>query len=402
MNAVPNPASAAPSRPLAGLKVCVLSTIAIRTSRIVNRQCHALARRGAAVTLISPNREESVHGTFRLKSFPCLRGAIGKLVSTPMIVRPALQEHADIYHVHTFQLVPVAVLLKLLFHKRVVYDMFEDFPSMVLTRKWKPQWVKKAVSKIVYGVEAVACRRLDAVITADPAVLRQYLRVGSGKHAARRMVFYNFPVIDLFSERIPAEITAGCKSYDMVYSGGMSERTGVFVLLDAVEQLTRRGLRPKVLMFGYSDGPQFKTEFLRRAAEKGIEDCFELLGRIPHEQVPFLLSQARVGVVPLQPIPKFLKNIPTKVFEYWACGLPIVASNLPPIRMFFKDGIYGYMVNPADAGAFADALYRLLTDPEKAQRMGELARHAVQTRLNAAPEQQRLFRLYSTLLQEHS
>ena len=387
--------------PLSGMKVCVLSTIAIRTSRIVNRQCFALARSGASVTLISPNPEESVHPNFRLRSFKCLRGALGKLVSTPMIIAPALKERADIYHIHTFQLVPVAILLKLFFRKCVVYDMFEDFPSMVLTRHWWSDWIGRVVSRLVYAVEALACKTLDAVVTADPGVLRQYLRKGLRKHSARRMVFYNFPVIDLFSERIPDEITAGCKRYDIVYSGGMSQRTGVFVLLDAVEQIVQRGMRPKVLMFGYSDRPEFKAEFLKRAAEKRIDDCFELLGRIPHEQVAFLLSQARIGVAPLQPIPKFLKNIPTKLFEYWACGLPIVASNLPPIRMFFREGIYGHMVDPTDAQQFANAMFHLLDNPQTAQWMGEQARTAVRTRLNAAPEQHRLFRLYSTLLQEH-
>ncbi len=387
--------------PLAGKKVCVLSTIAIRTSRIVNRQCYALARSGASVTLISPNPEESIHGNFRLRSFKCLSSALGKLISTPMIIAPALEERADIYHIHTFQLVPVAILLKLLFRKCVVYDMFEDFPSMVLTRQWWSDWIGKGLSKLVYAVEALACNSLDAVITADPGVLRQYLRGGFRKRSARRMVFYNFPVIDLFSQKTPDEITASAKDYDIVYSGGMSERTGVFVLLDAVEQIVQRGLRPKVLMFGYSDRPEFRAEFLRKAAEKKIADCFELLARVPHEQVALLLSQARVGVAPLQPIPKFLKNIPTKLFEYWACGLPIVASNLPPIRMFFREGIYGHLVDPTDAQQFANAILNLLSNPQKALWMGEQAREAVRTRFNAAPEQHRLFRLYSTLLQEH-
>jgi glycosyltransferase involved in cell wall biosynthesis len=117
--------------------------------------------------------------------------------------------------------------------------------------------------------------------------------------------------------------------------------------------------------------------------------------------VPFLMSQARIGVVPLQPIPKFLKNIPTKVFEYWACALPIVASNLPPIRMFFREGLYGHLVDPTDPQQWANALFHLLDNPQKAQWMGKQARTAVRARFNAAPEQRKLLRLYSTLLQEH-
>jgi|SRR5271157_33188 len=385
--------------PLEGVRVCVLSTIPISTSRIVNRQCHALVGFGCTVTLISPNPNESSDGRFTRRHFACLTGALGKLLSSPMVLRPALKEHADVYHVHTFQLLPVAVLLKVLFRKRVAYDMFEDFPSMVLTREWRPHWLRKLISKLVYEVENAACRIVDAVITADPGVLRQYVRAGRRKGKTRRMVFYNFPALEVFFEKFTQGNWDRPKRYDLVYSGGMSERTGVFVLLDAIEKLAQRSIRPKVLMFGYTDTPGFKSEFLDRAEKKGIQDCFELLGRVPHEGVPLLLRQARVGVVPLQPIPKFLKNIPTKVFEYWACGLPIVASNLPPIRLFFREGVYGHLVDSASSQQFADAISRLLQDPENAERMGAQARNAVLHRFNTRPEQLKLCRLYKQLIE---
>ena len=385
-------------RPLEGVKVCMLSTIPIRTSRIINRECQALVRSGAAVTLISPNPAEGSDGKFTMRHFRCLKGALGRLVSSPMILSRALGERADVYHVHTFQLVPIAVLLKALFRKRVLYDMFEDFPSMVLTREWRPRWLCRVVSRTVHTVEDRACRRLDAVITADPAVLRQYIHREQSADQPRRVVFYNFPSLDVFFQEATLWNVHGAKQYDVVYSGGMSERTGVFVLLDAIEKLVERGRRPRVLMFGYTDTAGFKAQFLERARKKGIEDCFELLGRVPHEQVPLLLMQARVGVVPLQAIPKFLKNIPTKVFEYWACGLPIVASNLPPIRLFFREGVYGHMVDPRSSEQFANAIGQLLENQAKAERMGEQARHAVLTRFNALPEQRKLVRLYSQLL----
>ncbi len=383
---------------LDGVKLCVLSTIPISTSRIVNRQCRAMAQAGAVVTLLSGNPREVSEGRFNMRHYPCRHGAVGRLLSSPAILGPALAERADIYHVHTFQLVPVALILKLLFRKRVVYDMFEDFPSMVLTRSWRPHWLRGLISRGVYAIESVACRSLDAVITADPAVLKQYIGARDRRPRKRRIVFYNFPSLDVFFRGVSTRMTDTPRLYDIVYSGGMSERTGSFVLLDAIERLAREGIHPRVLMFGYSDKPTFKAEFLARAREKGIDDCFKLLGRVPHEQVPQLLMHARVGVVPLQPISKFLKNIPTKIFEYWACGLPVVASNLPPIWPFFRDGIYGYLVDPESPEQFARAIARLLQDKACAERMGSEARQAVLTRLNIVPEQRKLMRLYQQLL----
>jgi len=393
------------SLPLEGVKVCVLSTIPISTSRIVNRQCLGMVRAGATVTLISGNPHEGSKDKFRMRHFGCRPSAIGRLVSSPAILVPALAERADIYHVHTFQLVPIALVLKVAFRKHVIYDMFEDFPSMVLTRPWRPQWLRSLISRGVHAVESIACRSLDAVITADSSVLRQYVKKGARyRKSRRRMVFYNFPSLDVFFRGASVQSRGAPKIYDIVYSGGMSERTGTFVLLQAVTRLAQTGIRPRVLMFGYSDKPTFASEFMELARRNGIEDCFELLGRLPHEQVPEMLMRARIGVVPLQPIPKFLKNIPTKIFEYWACGLPVVASDLPPIRPFFRRGQYGYLVDPESPEQFAEAVARLLQNQPTAERMGAAARQAVITRLNVMPEQKKLIRLYKQILnrREHT
>lgn len=374
-----------------------MSSIPIETSRLVARQCNAVAMSGAHVTLIAPLPAQLNYSHFKVLHFPCAAGAIGRLLSTPLILIPALREKADIYHIHSLQLVWCAIVLKVCFQKHVVYDMFEDFPSMILTKHLIPTHIKTVFRYGIMFMERLACKILDGIVTADPAVLRTYTQKRRVIGKARRRIFYNFPA-EWFLTSYDSEKQHLSKKYDIVYSGGMSERTGLPVLLNAVELMAKEGVRPKVLMFGYTDGATFVTEFMARAVQKGLKDCFEIRGRVPPIEVPSLLCQARVGVVPLQPIPKFLKNIPTKVFEYWACGLPVVASNLPPTRLFLREGEFGHLVDPTDASAFAGALVKLLLDPMRAESMGANARKAVRLRMNAESEQRRLLRLYSTIL----
>jgi glycosyltransferase involved in cell wall biosynthesis len=379
------------------VKVCFLSTIPIQTSRLITRQCDAVARVGARVTLIAPLHARLHNTNFKVQHFPCAAGAIGRLFSTPLALVVSLLEKADIYHIHSFQLVGCAILLKLCFRKHIVYDMFEDFPSMMLMKHTIPSPIRTICSCVVMSLERLACKTLDAIVTADPAVLRMHTIKHKLIGKARRRVFYNFPA-EWFFACYESERRRLPKKYDLVYSGGMSERTGLSVLLDAVEVMAKVGVRPKVLMFGYVDGSRFVAEFKTKASEKGLRDCFEILGRVRPLEVPSLLCQARIGVVPLQPIPKFLKNIPTKMFEYWACGLPVVASNLPPIRLFLREGEFGHLVDPTDASAFAGTLLNLLSDPLGAEAMGAKAQKAVRLRMNAESEQRRLLRLYSTIL----
>jgi glycosyltransferase involved in cell wall biosynthesis len=91
-----------------------------------------------------------------------------------------------------------------------------------------------------------------------------------------------------------------------------------------------------------------------------------------------------------------------KVFESWACGIPVVCSDLPPIRPFFKDTQYGLLVKPGSASALADAMERLLTNPAEASRMGEAGRNAVVSRYNNNRESTKLLAFYKRILAEES
>lgn len=380
-----------------GVKICFLSTIPFETSRLYTRQCLAVAEAGNCVSLIAPLNVRCEPANFRVTRFHCASGALRKLFCTLQVLLLALNEKADVYHIHSFQLIVCGLVLKKLFQKRIIYDMFEDFPSMALTKRSFPVALRGCFSRTIYCLEKLACKSFDGIVTADPGVIRMYGEKTRVIGKARRRIFFNFPA-QWFLKSCDSEHLHSRKSFDVVYSGGLSERTGLLVLLQAVDFMAQAGIRPKVLLFGYADVPSFVSEFHADAVRRGINDCFAILGRVRPFEVPALLCQARVGVVPLQPIPKFLKNIPTKMFEYWGCGLPVVASDLPPIRLFFRNGEFGHLVEPTDACGFARAIARLLVDRKSAERMGEKARDAVRQRMNANSEQRRLLALYSAVV----
>ena len=92
------------------------------------------------------------------------------------------------------------------------------------------------------------------------------------------------------------------------------------------------------------------------------------------------------------------KNIPTKLFEYMAFGLPVVSSDLPSTRPFVTHGDNGLLAAAADPAAHAAALLELLTDAPAAARMGESGRQLVATRFNWAAMEGRLLGLYEAVL----
>jgi glycosyltransferase involved in cell wall biosynthesis len=64
-----------------------------------------------------------------------------------------------------------------------------------------------------------------------------------------------------------------------------------------------------------------------------------------------------------------------KLFEFWAAGVPVVASDLPSIRALARDGETALLCEPS-AAALARSVERLLGDPELARHLADSGRAA--------------------------
>jgi glycosyltransferase involved in cell wall biosynthesis len=103
-------------------------------------------------------------------------------------------------------------------------------------------------------------------------------------------------------------------------------------------------------------------------------------------------------LVVLHPHPAYLTSHPTKLFEYMAAGIPVVASDFPLWRSIVENSDCGLLVDPLDASAIAAAITSLITNPDEAKRMGMRGRKAVERHFNWVTEEQLLLSFYASLL----
>ena len=350
-------------------------------SRSFHMECLPLASSGADVRYVTPSSLNGHIDGVDFVPLPQRSSRLMRCVASFSLLAKLLRQRANVYHFQDPELLPVAFLLKLAFRKRILYDAYEDFPSLVLNKTAIPLPVRSIGARIVSALETLAANLFDGLMTADPFTLRRLARAGKSK----KLVFYNFPNLNFFPT--PSNAT---KLFDIVYRGGLSERAGTYVLLDAMRLLANEGRHPRLLLIGYSDSAQSEEDLRQRIASLGLESSIEIRSRIEHERMAATLGQARIGVSPLQAIPKFLLNIPVKVFEYWACGLPVIASDLPSIRPFFRNAEAGLLFKPGDAAGLAQCLGSLLENPELARSMGANGRAAVESRFNNRSEAHKL------------
>jgi glycosyltransferase involved in cell wall biosynthesis len=112
------------------------------------------------------------------------------------------------------------------------------------------------------------------------------------------------------------------------------------------------------------------------AAQRGLaRERLLFLNKVPSQEVPLWLRALDVGIIPSPDRPHFaLAASPLKLFEYAAAGLPIIATDLPSMRLVLRNEESALLVPPGNAAALAVAITRVLSDPELAHRLASVAR----------------------------
>ena len=115
---------------------------------------------------------------------------------------------------------------------------------------------------------------------------------------------------------------------------------------------------------------QESENLLSLAKKIGVD--LQLLGQIPHSQLPNFLQQGDIFV-----ITSLREGHPKSVIEAMACGLPCVCVDVPGIRNIIKNGVNGLLVD-ANPISIASGINKLISNPELRQQIGCSARDYAQ------------------------
>jgi glycosyltransferase involved in cell wall biosynthesis len=156
---------------------------------------------------------------------------------------------------------------------------------------------------------------------------------------------------------------------DVICVARMDYAKGVDVLVHAwgrmmqVSAQLREDLKPRLRLVG--DGILMR-HIERIVVELGIQNSVEFLGL--RTDIADLLQRAWAFVLPSR-----WEGMPNALLEAMACGLPCVATRVSGSEDLISDGVNGLLVEPEQPAEMALALYRVMEDPDLAQRLGQEA-----------------------------
>jgi glycosyltransferase involved in cell wall biosynthesis len=151
--------------------------------------------------------------------------------------------------------------------------------------------------------------------------------------------------------------------------GRFIERKGIRYLLEACALLRDSGLAFRLNLVG--DGP-LRTDLEKQAQSLSLADLVHWTGNIPHRDIPEIIKQSSVVVMPsVRDWKGEVEGLGMVLAEASAMGRPVVGTDLAGPRDAIGHEQSGLLVPPADSEALARALKQLLSDPDLARTYGQ-------------------------------
>ena len=277
----------------------------------------------------------------------------------------------DLVVVHAPELLPLTLLWQALGRgRKFIYDIRENYALNVSTQRIYQGLVRRGLAAGLRWVEARAARRAAGVILAEASYAAE-LPFLSQLPPARVVVLENKyqPQPGETLRRKPLALPPLDEPLRLLYSGTISELNGVREAITFTRQL--RAAWPggvRLTIIGFCQQPELLRQLAELAA--GNADWLTLIGGaepVAHTEIVAEVGRNHLGLLPYRPHPSTERCRPTKLFEYLAHGLPMLAAPNPLWQELLDRHGAGLSVDfrqPVDASALVAQLRSCLFYPD--------------------------------------
>ena len=360
------------------MRICMLVRNDCRTDYRVLKEARSLAHVGFVVTVVAVNTygplEREERDGFLIVRVPVER-ACSRLVRGFNLLPRAIwrmaaaarETRAAVYHAHDSDtLLPAWLAAREVPAAKLLYDAHEvGFASLQesLTLFSPPlavvNWLWSLLNDRIVSGRADAVISVNDVLADLQATHYCIPRPAVVMNCPPRVALPSGPWTTL-AERIGVDPETPIVICQGMFSLQRGDGPGLENLVRSATLLHRGVI---VLLGNVGSAPEF-------AALRTLAGHPEYAGRVfvlppvPPTELSRYTAGASVGVIPLQLRGLFRYAAPNKLFDYFAAGLPVVTGDLPIVQSICKEYGCGLLCDPASPASIAEAVNRLLDDPD--------------------------------------
>jgi len=271
-----------------------------------------------------------------------------------------------------------ATWLKVIFRFRYAIEV-NGLPLIELKMSQAPKWIA-SVTRIMEWI----CYRFPDFWVVPTTHIRDFLCREYRLDPKLFLVVSNGANEDVFcpidQSLCQDQLGLSSKKKYLLFMGGFRKWHGILDLIEIMPDLIDSNQNVNLLLVGEGE----LTAGLRERVEAmGISDNVIFCGRQPLKEMPVYINAADICLAPFfDERSPYTGLSPLKLFEYMACGKPIIASALGGLDNLFKTYDMGEVVSSSGAKMWTTTVLSLLNNPERMKSCGENGRRAVLKKFN--------------------
>ena len=252
-------------------------------------------------------------------------------------------------------------------HRYATVFEVNALPSIELPHAY-PAIAPRTLEKL-RAAESFCLERCDAIVT--PSDTTRRLLESLGVAPAKITVVPNGADLPA-----PCARPADAPPDYLIYFGALQTWQGVDTLLRAFALLGDMDL---ALVICGSLRSREARRMERFAERLGVAERIVWRWELTSAELHPWLTHAQLSLAPLRECARNVTQgcAPLKILESMAAGVPVIASDLPPVRELIRDGVEGRLVAPDRPSELARAIRVLMAYPERRRALGEQARARV-------------------------
>lgn len=178
-----------------------------------------------------------------------------------------------------------------------------------------------------------------------------------------------------------------------IFQGVIDPQDDPQIILDAARQVVKK--YPRTMFWIIGDGTALPG-LRQRVIEDRLTEHFYFSGWVRQEELARYISASDIGLVILPDILSARGRVTLKEFEYWACGIPVIAPRLPALEEVIEERKTGFFYQPDDFKSLAEKIMLLIENKDIREKMGQRGRELVKEKF----EWQKLAEHYVNLCQD--
>jgi len=249
---------------------------------------------------------------------------------------------------------------------RVILDLHDLMPEFYTERFGRG--MNSPEVRLIRVQEWISCKFADHIITVTD-LWRQAL-IERGQPGHKITVVMNVADERAFNPSVvPDQTLRPRNGFQLIYHGNIDQRYGLDLAVQAIDRVRRELPDVHLTVHGGGEYRQVIEAMIERAK---LRDHVEISREfVPTPVLAKRIKAADLGIVPYRDGVFTGAILPTKLMEYAALGLPVIAARTPTISRFFDDSMVEFFT-PGDADELANCISRLYRDRD---RLADLARN---------------------------